>query len=75
MTTPGTPPDRLAFLRNVVKEVETDPETMAAFEAKGQPLQYAAPDEMAAIIARLLGGALSDQKIKEIDNVITQKYY
>jgi tripartite-type tricarboxylate transporter receptor subunit TctC len=75
MTTPGTPPERLAYLRQTVKEIETDPETMAAFEAKGQPLQYGSPKEMSQIIARLLGGSLSDQKIKEIDEIINKKYY
>jgi hypothetical protein len=30
---------------------------------------------MAAIIARLLGGSISDERLKQIDYVITQKYY
>lgn len=75
VTTPGTPPERLAFLRATVKAVETDPEVMKAFEAKGQPLGYAPPEEMSQIISRLLGGELSAQKLKEIDEVINKKYY
>jgi hypothetical protein len=58
-----------------VKAIETDKATMAAFDAKGQPLRYAPPEEMAAIIARLLGGQLSPDKVKAIDEVIMKKYY
>jgi tripartite-type tricarboxylate transporter receptor subunit TctC len=75
MVTPGTPPERLAFLRDSLKAIETDKATMAAFDAKGQPLRYAPPEEMAAIIARLLGGELSPDKVKAIDEVIMKKYY
>jgi tripartite-type tricarboxylate transporter receptor subunit TctC len=75
MTTPGTPPERLAYLRASLKAIETDPETMKAFEDKGQPLTYGAPEEMAQIIAHILGGSLSADKVKEIANVITEKYY
>jgi tripartite-type tricarboxylate transporter receptor subunit TctC len=75
VTTPGTPPERLAYLRRVVKDIETDPTVMKDFEDKGNPLTYGPPDEMASIIARLLGGSISEQRLKEIDYVITQKYY
>jgi tripartite-type tricarboxylate transporter receptor subunit TctC len=75
VTTPGTPADRLAYLRKVVKEIETDPQVMKDFEAKGNPLTYGEPEEMAAIIEKLLGGSLTDEKIKQIDYVITQKFY
>ncbi|HTI88739.1 MAG TPA: tripartite tricarboxylate transporter substrate-binding protein [Alphaproteobacteria bacterium] len=75
VTTPGTPADRLAYLRTVLKEIETDPKVMKDFEDKGNPLSYGEPDEMAAIIARLLGGSISDERLKQIDYVITQKYY
>lgn len=75
VTTPGTPPERLAYLRKSLKELETDPAIMKVFEAKNQPLRYATPEEMSKIISRLLGGSLSAQKIKEIDEVINKKYY
>lgn len=75
VTTPGTPPDRLAFLRTKVKEIENDPAVMKAFEAKNQPLRYAPPEEMAKTIARFLGGELSAEKLKEIDEIINKKYY
>lgn len=75
VTTPGTPADRLAYLRKVVKEIETDPQVKKDFDTRGNPLTYGDPDEMAGIIAKLLGGSLSAEKIKEIDYVITQKFY
>jgi tripartite-type tricarboxylate transporter receptor subunit TctC len=75
VTTPGTPPERLALLRDTVRTIETDPEVMKAFEARGNPLTYGAPDEMAGIIKQILGGGLSPEKLKQIDYVITQEYY
>jgi tripartite-type tricarboxylate transporter receptor subunit TctC len=75
VTTPGVPADRLAYLRSVMKEIENDPQVKKDFEDKGNPLSYGEPDEMAAIIARLLGGSISDERLKQIDYVITQKYY
>jgi tripartite-type tricarboxylate transporter receptor subunit TctC len=75
VTAPGTPPDRLAFLRKSLREIENDPAVQKAFEAKGNPLTYGAPEEMEKIIQRFLGGSLSADKIKQIDYVITQEYY
>jgi len=75
VVTPGTPADRLAYLRATVRTIETDPAVIAEFEAKGQPLQYASPEEMSTIIAKMLGGSLSKEKVKEIDYVITQEFY
>jgi tripartite-type tricarboxylate transporter receptor subunit TctC len=75
VTTPGTPPDRLAHLRATMKSIETDPATMKEFEDKGQPLTYGEPEEMSKIIAGFLGGSLKPEKVKEIEHVITEKYY
>lgn len=75
VATPSTPPERLALLRETVRSIETDPEVMKAFEGRGNPLTYGAPDEMAGIIKGLLGGSLSADKIKQIDYVITKEYY
>jgi tripartite-type tricarboxylate transporter receptor subunit TctC len=75
VTTPGVPADRLAYLRSVMKEIENDPAVKKDFEDKGNPLTFGEPDEMAAIVARLLGGSISPERLKEIDYVITQKYY
>lgn len=75
VTAPGTPPDRLAYLKEIVRAVTTDKEIAATFEEKGMPLRYASAEEMTSIINHLLGGSISDQKIVEIRHVITEKYY
>lgn len=75
VTTPGTPADRLAYLREAVRDVSADAEVVAAFNAKNLPLQYAPGEEMEKIIKSLLGGQLSEARIKEIRYVIGEKYY
>lgn len=75
VTAPEVPADRQAFLRTVVRTVATDPEVIAAFDKRGMPLRYAPAEEMIAIINKQLGGGLTDEKVKEIDHVITEKFY
>ncbi|MFN4281630.1 MAG: Bug family tripartite tricarboxylate transporter substrate binding protein [Alphaproteobacteria bacterium] len=75
VTTPGVPEARQEFLRGVVKDVVTDPATMKLFEEREMPLRYAPPSEIAAIIKNILGGNLSEERVKEIRYVITEKYH
>jgi tripartite-type tricarboxylate transporter receptor subunit TctC len=72
---PNTQADRLAHLRKVVREILTDPVALADFEKKQQPALYGEPDEMAALLERLVGSGLSAQRAKEVKYVITEKYY
>ena len=75
VTTPGIPADRLEELRTAAREVLTDPPTMKEFDARGMPVQFAAPDAMSAIIRRMLGGGVSPEKVREMKHIITEKYY
>jgi tripartite-type tricarboxylate transporter receptor subunit TctC len=75
VTSPGVPPARLKFLQEAVQAIATDPQILADFEAKGMPLRYGPPDEMAKIIKSLLGGSISDTKVSEIRHVISEKFY
>lgn len=75
ITTPGIDPERLAFLQKTVRAVLTDPVIVKDFEVKEQPLQYAPPDEMAKIIAGVLGGSLSQARLDEVRYVINDQYY
>jgi predicted glycoside hydrolase/deacetylase ChbG (UPF0249 family) len=74
-TTPNTPADRIQALRDPVKEIVTDPKTVAAFAKKRLPLQYATAEEMSALVSSILGGKLSAERIEQIRHVIGEKYY
>ena len=72
---PGMAPDRLDFLREAARAILTDPSIMADFEAKGQPLQYAPPEPMTAIISDMLGNKISNDRLQQIRHVITKEFY
>jgi tripartite-type tricarboxylate transporter receptor subunit TctC len=75
VTSPGTPDDRQAYLKDVIRTVATDKAIGDEFEKRGLPLRYAPPEEMTAIIKNLLGGGISPEKTKEIEYVITEEFY
>ncbi len=75
LTPPNTPADKLDYLRDVAKQILTDPVALADFEKKQQPALYGEPGEMAALLERLVGSGLSPERQKEVKYVITEKYY
>lgn len=75
ITTPGTPADRVTFLSDSVRLITQDPVAIAEFDKRGLPLRYATPEEIKTIIVSFLGGSLTKEQIKEIQFVITKKYY
>ncbi len=75
ITPPGTPADKLDHLRDVARQILTDPVALADFEKKQQPALYGEPREMAALLERLVGSGLSPERQKEVKFVITEKYY
>ncbi|MDB5597009.1 MAG: Tripartite-type tricarboxylate transporter, receptor component TctC [Hyphomicrobiales bacterium] len=72
---PGTDPERIAFLRSVSRKVLNDPEAVAEFAARFQPVLYGEPEEVGALVKRVLDGSLGAERIKEIKYVITEQYY
>jgi tripartite-type tricarboxylate transporter receptor subunit TctC len=75
MVPPGINVERLAFLRQTIREVLNDPDIKAEFASKGQPIQFAPPEEVEAIINGLLGDKISPERLREIRHVILDKYY
>ncbi len=72
---PGTPADRVDYLRRVAKDILTDREALAEFEKKQQPALFGEPAEMSALLGRLLGDGLTAERRREVKFVITEKYY
>ena len=75
VTTPGTPEDRLQFLREATRQALTDPATLQDFDKRGMPVQFAPAEEMSPIIKRLLGGGVPKSKLVQMRHIITEKYY
>ncbi len=75
MVPPGMEQGRLAYLRDVVRDTLLDPDVAAEFASKGQPVQYAPPDEVAALINGLLGEKITPEQLREIRHVVLDKYY
>ena len=75
ITPPNTPADKLDYLREVAKQILTDPAALADFEKKQQPALYGEPKEMATLLQRLVGDGLTPERQKEVKYVITEKYY
>lgn len=72
---PDMEPAKATILRRVMKEILTDPEALKEFAARNQPALYGAPEEMSAIVNRILGGGLSQERREEVKQVIMNKYY
>ena len=62
VTTPGTPPDRLAVLREAFRRVLTDPEVIAEGEASERLVDYRDPATARDMVARALTGISPAEK-------------
>lgn len=71
---PGTPLDRLAFLREAARQVLSDPAVLAEADATKRPIDYAAPEAIEAMIAETVGG-LDAAEIGQLRDVILNRYY
>ena len=72
---PNMNSDMLAYLRQISREILTDPEALADFQKKRQPALYGSPEDMTAIIRRAGGANLAPERIKQIRHIIMDKYY
>lgn len=75
MVPPGMDQGRLSFLRSVVRDILMDPEIAAEFESKGQPIQYASPEDISGLIESLLGEKITRERLAEIRYVVLEKFY
>ncbi len=72
---PGIDAAKLSFLRQVSKEILTDPQALEMFEKLRQPALYGTPEEIAAIINRHAFENLSPERQKLINHIIMDKFY
>jgi len=71
-TTPGTPANRVQFLRTVLDKILNDEEFVAAATAIERPIDYVSGEEVQRYITELLG--VSEEEIQEIKYVMLEKY-
>lgn len=73
VTTPGVPADRLAFLRDGVKKVLTDPAVKAEGEKSQRYVDFVEPEKARAKAIALVNG-LSPEKKANMKHIILDKY-
>jgi tripartite-type tricarboxylate transporter receptor subunit TctC len=71
---PGTPTDRLTFLRAAVSAVLTDPAVVAEAEEKMRPLVYVSYERIEELIKQTVAG-VSLAEVERLREVILHKYY
>ena len=69
VTSPGTPPDRLAFLREAVRRALTNPALIAEGEKSQRFVAYQAPEKAVEITRKVLTAVTPEQK-KRIRDVV-----
>ena len=74
VASPGTPPDRLAFLRNAIKKVLTDPEVLAEGAKTQRVIEFRDGPTMQALTAKVLSNITPAQK-ERVREVVLKKYY
>ena len=74
VTTPGTPADRLAALRQAIETVLTDPQFAAEAAKRGLPIDYAPAAKLTQIVTEIFGD-LPEDRVKAIKDVLLTKYF
>lgn len=71
---PGLPPDRLAYLQKVWKEVLTDPAVIAQGKKLKHEVHYTSPADMQRAVKELLQD-MSKSDREKLKEVLTKKFY
>ncbi|WP_167591741.1 Bug family tripartite tricarboxylate transporter substrate binding protein [Jiella endophytica] len=74
ITTPGTPDDRVAFLREAFAKILSDPELVKTATDRGLPIDYASGKDVQDTVTEIFGD-LPEDKISTIRDVLLSKYF
>ena len=74
VTTPGTPKERVAFLRAALKDVLNDPGFIADVKKRRLAIGYASGEEVEKRIAAAMG-TLDARQIAEVKDIALNRYY
>jgi tripartite-type tricarboxylate transporter receptor subunit TctC len=70
---PGLPPDRLAYLQRVWRDILNSPEVKAEGARTQRPINYQEPAQLERTVRELLE-ALPADKLKDVNEVLLKKY-
>ncbi len=73
VTMPGIPADRLAYLRQILAKVLTDPELIAEGARTQRVIEYQSGEAMQTLATKLLG-QLTPEKKAQVRDVVLKKY-
>ena len=74
VTTPGTPADRIAFLRDAFEQILNDPKFRQVAKERGLPIDYASGQEVQSAIKKVFEGLPTD-RLQAVRNVLLTKYF
>lgn len=74
VTQPGVPADRLAYMREVMKKVLTDPKLIAEGEKTSRYVEFLGPDVARDTAIKVVGNITPEQR-KRIEYVLLKKYH
>jgi tripartite-type tricarboxylate transporter receptor subunit TctC len=74
VTTPGVPADRVAFLRQTMKEILTDPAVVAEGNKANLAINFMSGEELQKLITEL-ASELNSNRLPEIRQVILKNYF
>ena len=73
VTGPDVPPERVEYLREVIRTVLTDPAVVAEAEKVQQPIDYA-PAEATVTLVKDVFASPGEERRKQIRNVLLEKF-
>jgi tripartite-type tricarboxylate transporter receptor subunit TctC len=74
VTTPGSPPDRVALLREAFKDALADPQFRADIEKRNQTVGYADAQTLENLVGEATG-MLDAKRTAEVKDIVLRKYY
>jgi tripartite-type tricarboxylate transporter receptor subunit TctC len=74
ITTPGTPDERIEFLRNAFRDILIDPGFVHEAEKRGLPISYASGEEVQKTVKSIFDD-LPEDRLKAVRDVLLSKYF
>ena len=74
LVTPGTPQDRVDFLRKQIAEILADPQFLTEMKKVNLAVTYASPDVVETMIARVMR-TLDSKSLAEVKDITLNRYY
>lgn len=74
ITTPETPPERVDYLREVFREILTDPAVIIEVETKKSLISFFPATELHSLVKKTLA-ELQGEKLLRVRSVVLEKYY